>query len=149
MMLGRLERLNAELVADVCARHGISPSELRVLSRLRYAQTDELRPGDIGRWVLQTTGGLTATLRRLEAGGRIERTPDPADGRGRIISLTDAGADFHDLVIAELSDRYDLALRGLELGAIRDEILPLIEAFERFGGHPRSGDWAQAQTETR
>ena len=145
MLMGRLERLNDELITEVCGRHGISPSEIRVMSMLRE-NDGSVRPATISRWVLQTAGGLSATLRRLEADGRIQRSDDPDDKRGRLISLTTDGEIFHDLVLAEIRERYEFALADVDLEASRVHVAALIGAFERFGNHPPSQDWAKQQT---
>ncbi len=140
-LLGRLERLNDELATEVCGRHGIQPSEFRVLSFLVETDSDGVRPATISRWALQTTGGLAATLRRLEADDRIERTDDPDDRRGKRISLTPKGEELHDLVRGELTDRYRYALDHVDLGAALEQIIHLNTAFEQFGNHPHSGEW--------
>ncbi len=144
MLLGRLERLNDELVSDVCGRHGISPSEIRVLAMLREAGASGVRPATISKWVLQTPGGLTATLRRLEADERIVRTADPDDARGKRIALTPAGEAFHDMVLGELSDRYRYALGDIDLEAAKMQVTKLIGAFELLGNHPPSSVWKSA-----
>ena len=92
LLLGRLERLNESLVAEVCSSRGVSPGEFRVLAMLRHGgPEDGVRPTEISRWVVQTSGGLTATLHRLERDGRAERVPDPRDGRGRLVSVLRLG----------------------------------------------------------
>jgi DNA-binding MarR family transcriptional regulator len=40
---------------------------------------------------MMTSGGMTAALDRLERKGLLERTPNPADRRGSLVRLTDAG----------------------------------------------------------
>lgn len=148
MLLGRLERLNDELVTEVCGRHGISPSEIRVLAMLRETGPEGVRPASISRWVLQTAGGLSATLRRLEADDRIVRTDDPDDARGKRISLTESGERFHDEVLGEITDRYRFALGDLDLDAAREQVGKLIGAFERFGNHPSSSGWDSSRLAT-
>ncbi len=156
LLLGRLERLNQGLVSEVCGRHDISPSEIRVLAMLREAGPSGVRPATLGRWVLQTAGGLTATLKRLDANGYTVATADPEDGRSKRIGLTKAGTTFHDTVLGELSDRYRLALNSVDLGPARAQVEVLIAALERFGNHPPSAGWsttsdpapATASTET-
>ena len=142
LLLGRLERLNETLVTEVCNHHGISPGELRVLAMLRHGTGAEgIRPGDIGRWVVQTTGGLTATISRLEAADRIERRSDPEDGRGRRVVLTDSGRQFYDSLLSELEDRYRTILDRVDVESSLTAVRALIDAFERAGGHSLSGSW--------
>lgn len=141
MLMGRLERLNKELVGDVCARHGITAAEIRVLAMLREAGPDGVRPATIGQWVLQTAGGLTATLKRLEADGRIVRADDPDDARGKRIKLTTDGETFHDTTLDEITARYRFALDGIDLAEARTSVIALVAAFERFANHPTSAAW--------
>lgn len=148
MLMARLERLNDELVSEVCGRHGISTSELRVLAMVREFGPEGVRPATISKWVLQSTGGLTATVKRLEADERIVRTDDPTDRRGKRITLTDAGEVFHDLVLGELADRYRFALGDIDLDAAREQVAGLISRFERFGNHQTSAVWESLRRET-
>jgi DNA-binding MarR family transcriptional regulator len=46
---------------------------------------------ELNRHVLLSQPALSRMVDRLAARGLIERHPDPADGRGRRLSLTDAG----------------------------------------------------------
>jgi DNA-binding MarR family transcriptional regulator len=56
-------------------RHGpLSPSELAEVERIK-------RPT------------ATRTLRQLEEAGLVDRTPDPADGRGALVSVNAAGRE--------------------------------------------------------
>ena len=96
LLLGRLGRLNEAAVNDVCAQHGTTSAEVRVLLMLSHRPEGAASPSDIARFVVQTSGGLTATLRRLEADGHVERRPDPHDGRGRLVALTPAGRKSRD-----------------------------------------------------
>src|SRR5680860_1892425 len=50
-----------------------------------------LRPSVLAVGLAQSTGGMTATLRRLESEGLIERVPDPADVRATFAVLTPRG----------------------------------------------------------
>ncbi|MEE9414487.1 MAG: MarR family transcriptional regulator [Acidimicrobiales bacterium] len=141
MLMGRLERLNEEVVGSVAGRNGVSPSEIRVLMLLREVGHGAVRPAEIARWVLQTPGGLSATLRRLEDEGRIDKVDDPDDGRGKLISLTGDGQEFHDRVLNEIRERYTLALGDSDLNVAHDVVTQLISAFERVENHPPSGPW--------
>ena len=143
LLLGRLERLNEVLVTDVCGHHGVTPAELRVLGMLRYSEgSDPVRPTEISRWVVQTSGGLTATLRRLEAAQYVERIADPADGRVRLVALTDSGSRFYDRMLDQLIDCYSMALVEVDVGASLDAVRTLVGAFERSGRVARSAGWS-------
>ena len=52
-----------------------------------------VRMGELHRHVLLSQPALSRMVDRLVERGYIERCPDPADGRGVRLSLTDAGRD--------------------------------------------------------
>lgn len=142
LLLARLERLNEAFMAGVCRRHEISPSELRVLAMLRH-RTEEGRvsPSQLADWIVQTSGGLTATVHRLEEAGHVVRVDDPDDGRGRLVELTNAGAVFYEAVFADLTARYGVVFAHLDQVAALEAVRQMIGAFEAYDGAVRTGDW--------
>jgi DNA-binding MarR family transcriptional regulator len=62
---------------------------LYTLSKCR----EPVRIGELHRHVLLSQPALSRMVDRLVERGFIERCPDPADGRGVRLSLTDAGRD--------------------------------------------------------
>lgn len=58
------------------------------------ASLDEFGPSsqaDLGRSVAVDRSDVVAAVNELAAAGLVERTPDPADGRRNIVSMTAAG----------------------------------------------------------
>jgi DNA-binding MarR family transcriptional regulator len=141
LLLTRLGRLNEQFLADHCRAHDTTPAELQVLMLLHHHRDGHLSPSAIGGFIVQTSGGLTATLRRLEEAGWIDRLPDPLDGRGRLVALTGDGASFHDTVFADLLDRYRLVFADLDDDAALDAVRALMRGFERLAGSSPSADW--------
>ena len=92
LLLGRLGRLTDSVTTDICAE-AATPAENRVLAYLVHAAEHTARPSDVARFVVQTSGGLTATLSRLESAGLDERRPEPSDGRGKLIVLSGTVVD--------------------------------------------------------
>lgn len=138
LLLGRLSRLNEAAVTDVCADHGTTPAELRVMALLVHRPEHAASPSDIAAFVVQTSGGLTATLRRLETDGHVERVADPADGRGRLVVLTESGATFHERVVGAVVARVSQAFADLDLSEVDHVVRGLVEGFERVEGSPSS-----------
>lgn len=138
LLLGRLSRLNEAAVTDVCADHGTTPAELRVMALLVHRPEHAASPSDIATFVVQTSGGLTATLRRLETDGHVERVADPADGRGRLVVLTESGATFHERVVGAVVARVSQAFADLDLADVDRVVRGLVEGFERVDGSPSS-----------
>jgi DNA-binding MarR family transcriptional regulator len=146
LLLGRLSRLNESLVDEVCADRGVSPAEYRVLAMLRHSDLGVgVRPGAISQWVVQTSGGLTATMGRLESAGRIERVTDPDDRRARRVRLTQDGRGFFEDLSADLMVAYQAVLSDLDLAAPTDTVRLLIEAFEQAASLPCSSQWDLGQ----
>ena len=141
-LLARLERLNESFVLDVCRRHDTNPADLRVLAVLRHTAGRTLNATDIRQSIVQTSGGITATLSRVETRGFVERIDDPTDGRGRLVALTDSGVEFHDRVFDDLVARYRLMLGDIDIDEALATVRALVEAFERFGGYVSSADWS-------
>ena len=142
LLLARASRLNEAVIGDVCRHHGVAPAELRVLGALRLSSGGApMRPTVLGRRVVQTSGGLTATLRRLEALGAVARVGDPQDGRVRLVALTPEGERLHDRLLEALTGRYAVAfdadLDG-DLAAVRR----LLDRLESLGDAASSAHWA-------
>lgn len=146
LLLGRLGRLNEAAVTDVCAAHSTTPAEIRVLSLLNHRPDGAASPSDIAGFVVQTSGGLTATLRRLETDGAITRTANPNDGRGRIVVLTEEGRALHDRVIEAIVTRVGSALAGIDLDQADAIVRELVVAFEHAEGIPSSAGFVARTT---
>ena len=126
--LSRLARAHEAVLAQLNERHGLLPSETGVLVALAMAGEEQaLRPSVLATALEQTTGGMTATLRRLESADLVERIPDPGDGRVSLARLTDRGREVGTLSLSDMATWFDEALagtgarrRGELLGAVKD-----------------------------
>ena len=108
-VVGRISRLARELEArlePVYREHGLEPGWHDVLATLRRTGPPfQLRPTDLTNASMLTSSGTTKRLDKLEQAGLIARSPDPADRRGTIITLTDAGRELIDaLTVAHLDN---------------------------------------------
>jgi len=101
-IVGRVSRLARELedrLEPVYREHGLEQGWHDVLATLRRTGPPfKLRPTDLTDALMLTSSGTTKRLDRLEAAGLIAREPDPADRRGTLISLTEAGRARIDAV---------------------------------------------------
>lgn len=101
-VIGRVSRLARELelrLETVYAAHGLEPGWHDVLATLRRTGPPyQLRPSEFASTLMLTSSGTTKRLDRLEQAGLITRAPDPADRRGILIRLTDAGRELIDSV---------------------------------------------------
>lgn len=97
---GRIIRLSAiyqARYAEAYAPLGINESDFGVLAALRRAGAPyELTPTLLARNMMMTSGGMTATLDRVERKGLVSRAPNPADRRGSLVRLTEEGLRIID-----------------------------------------------------
>ena len=63
-----------------------------VLMLLAFSRRKELPLGKIGERLQVNPASVTNAVDRLEAQGLVERSPNPADGRGTLARLTELGA---------------------------------------------------------
>ena len=92
---GRIIRLAAlfqQTYHDAFEPLGLNDGDYGVLAPLRRAGAPhELTPTELARHRMMTSGGMTAALDRLERKGLVVRIPNPADRRGSLVRLSDAG----------------------------------------------------------
>ena len=137
-VFGRIYRI-ARLVGDrqevVYGAYGINRGEFDVLATLRRAGDPyQLSPKALCATMMLTSGGMTGRLDRLERAGLVARSPDPADRRGLVVTLTDAGRALIDEAVAvglaaqrEVLDRLPEARRR-QLGPLLRDLLAAAEA---------------------
>lgn len=81
---------------------GLDTGDLDVLSTLlRSGPPYRLRPTELFRWLMITSGGMTARVSRLEKRGLVERVPDPTDGRSLLVGLSAEGLEKARAAIVE------------------------------------------------
>jgi DNA-binding MarR family transcriptional regulator len=79
--------------------HGLTVAQFTVLNhfvRLGGARA----PSALARAFQVTKGTMTSTLQRLEEKGFVRLAADPADGRGKRVTLTESGARAREAAIA-------------------------------------------------
>ena len=86
-----LERLPAALDAQLRRDAGISHFEYQVLALLSEAPGRTLRMSELAMWAGSSLPRLSQVVARLEQRGWVRRTPDPADGRYTLATLTGQG----------------------------------------------------------
>lgn len=118
-VLGRARRivLRSRLpIEAVFASHGLDAGEFDVLSTLRRSGAPyALRPTELYRSLMISSGGLTDRLNRLVRSGMITRPPSPGDGRSLLVQLTDKGR-----TTVEAAFREDMAVEAGLLTALND-----------------------------
>lgn len=100
-------RAQATLAAELSARTGVHERALQALTLI--SDTGYSTPTEVAGYLRLTSGAVTNMVDRLTTAGLIERLPNPADRRGSLLRLTDAGTE----VVADLRRRYTDALRAV------------------------------------
>ena len=89
-------------------------TDLDVLATLRRrGKPYRLTPTELSRSVLLTSGAMTASLRRLEKQGFLERAADSSDRRVRAVILTRSGKTLIDKAIAVRFEEASQSVAGL------------------------------------
>jgi DNA-binding MarR family transcriptional regulator len=84
-------RLPAALDAQLRRDAGISHFEYEVLALLSEAPDRTLRMSELAMWAGGSLPRLSQVVTRLEQRGWVYRSPDPADGRYTLATLTSQG----------------------------------------------------------
>jgi DNA-binding MarR family transcriptional regulator len=97
--LARLALLIESFQHEVLEPFELTPGDYGVLAMLRRAgRPYQLSPSSLTSRLERSSGGMTKILKRLEQRGLVVRSPDPADGRGSLVSLTREGREVQDRV---------------------------------------------------
>ena len=101
---GRIVRLSTHILRQ--SENWLRPFDLSweafslIVTLRRSGKPYELRPTDILRESLLTSGAITNRIDRVEQMGLVERRPDKEDRRSYVIRLTPAGKRLADKAIA-------------------------------------------------
>ncbi len=132
-VLSRISRISRKL--DIARRDAFADLEtwgFDVLAALRRAGDPyQLSPGALMQETLVTSGTMTNRLDRLEELKLITRQPDPADGRGSLVTLTASGMRAVDKALEGLLEHE----RELLTGLTRDERNALAELLSTLAAH--------------
>ena len=112
-------------------------TDLLLLDELHRAGRDGVRTSKLAISLGMTTSRLAYRLNSLEKAGLIERRPHAEDGRGVIVTITDAGSNEHARgleLLAEMRDR-----SGGVFGDIRNAAASAAHAI-LVGGEQRKED---------
>ncbi len=97
--LARLSVLIEGFQQAVLSPFELSSGDYGVLAALRRAgEPYQLSPSMLYSRLQRSSGGMTKILKRLEEQGLVARSPDPQDGRGSLVSLSEEGLDVQERV---------------------------------------------------
>jgi DNA-binding MarR family transcriptional regulator len=118
------DRLHAEGFDDIAPRHGVV---------LAYLRLDGVRATDLARRSGQLKQVVGVIVDDLEKLGYVERTPDPADRRAKLIVPTERGRAQMDAATRIMADIMDRHARHLGV----DEFERFLADFQKIVDHQR------------
>jgi len=137
-VLSRVSRLARHL--DIARREAfavndLEPGEFDVLAALRRnGKPYALTPSALISQNLVTSGTMTNRIDLLESKNLVARLPDPTDGRGVLVQLTQSGKTAVDRALEELLSREKQLLATVSkvdreklANVLRDIVLPFDE----------------------
>ncbi len=131
-LIGRISRLSLILRTEMertWAKFDLNPASFDVLATLRRAGPPyRLSPGDLIASTMVTSGTMTNRIDKLVAAGLVERTPNPEDGRGFLIGLSEKGFRLIDEAVTE----HVATQRTLLAVLSKDECAQLDGALRKF-----------------
>ncbi|MEM1199044.1 MAG: MarR family transcriptional regulator [Pseudomonadota bacterium] len=127
--IGIISQLSGTIMARVLP-HGLSMAQFGVLNNF-VRLGGERTPARLATAFQVTRGAMTNTLARLEAQGFIHLRADPDDGRGKIVTITDAGRQAREDALAALMGEVG-KLEGKVDWAAFEEMLPKLEALRKI-----------------
>ena len=123
--LAILGRLVDRCMVRELAEHGLNVAQWRAVALLSLQ--DQSTFGELAAYAWLDRGDLSRALAKLEAGGLVQRAPNPADKRSFLFALTEQGRAVYDSFSGEwrafegefdrlfTAEERDTINRGLEL----------------------------------
>jgi DNA-binding MarR family transcriptional regulator len=124
LLLFALTQQLSNLLSQAMTQAPLSPSDFAVYSALRLQQPSTMMELAATLGMRPTT--LSSVLARMQQHGHLRREPNPADGRSRLISLTDTGRQVTEACFPQFSGAVEAFRR--HLGANEQEALRFLEA---------------------
>ena len=100
--VGIIEQLSRNAFERVLP-DGLSLAGFTVLNHFVRLEKREATPSQLASAFQVTKGAITNTLQRLDALGYVTLTPNPADGRGKIVRITAKGRKAREASLAALA----------------------------------------------
>lgn len=134
--LARLTVLLESFQVDVLAPLGLVMSDFTVLAALRRLGPDyQASPSQLYNVLERSSGGMTKMIKRLERLELVERLPDPEDGRGSLVRLTETGLEVHEQAFDAFLEASHALLGNLtpsRLGGLDRSLQTMVGAFEKY-----------------
>ncbi|MGP3958602.1 MarR family winged helix-turn-helix transcriptional regulator [Nonomuraea sp. 3N208] len=110
----RLHLLFEQAIKVELAELGLTYAEFDVLMTLnRAAPPYRMKPSELSKALLLTSGGISNVLQRLMAAGYVEREANAGDARSRWVQLTDEGRRVAEAGLEASSRAYTDVTAGI------------------------------------
>ncbi len=120
--IGIINQLSTTMFERVLPK-GMTQAQFTVLNHFVRLGHQERSPAQLAFAFQVTRPTMTSTLTRMERAGLIAIRPDPQDGRGKRVSLTEKGHAMREACIAATSVLFPM-LDGLITDSELEAILP-------------------------
>lgn len=134
--LFRLRDVIFENAQREMAEFELSPAEYSVLATLRKTPAPHrLKPSDIYKGMLLSSGGLSKVLKTLEERGLVLREDDQDDRRGSLVRLSPVGVELSERAMKAVIGS-DIAMLNrvadtARLDALAEALKPFTESLDR------------------
>jgi len=123
--IGIIQQLSSAAFAAVLPA-GMTIAQFSVLNHFVRLGHEESSPAQLASAFQVTRPTMTSTLARMEKAGLVKISPDPKDGRGKLVSLTAAGEKMRADCLIRLSGPIADAYSVLSKETLA-ELLPLLK----------------------
>jgi DNA-binding MarR family transcriptional regulator len=114
---------------------GLTAAEFDVLVSLRRSGAPyRLKPNELSRSLLLSTGGTSNVVNRLVTRGLVERTSAPDDGRSTLILLTAAGKSLAEEAVRANSAAHEDVFAQVPAEVVEAATTALREVFAAVDG---------------
>lgn len=122
--IGIINQLTSAAFAAVLPK-GMTIAQFTVLNHFVRLGHEERSPAQLASAFQITRPTMTSTLARMEKAGLVAIKADPNDGRGKLVSVTAAGAEMRDKCLRQLVGPLAEA-NGVLSPKILAQLLPLL-----------------------
>ncbi|MGH3722687.1 MAG: MarR family winged helix-turn-helix transcriptional regulator [Mycobacterium sp.] len=99
----RAHQIMLARVEDVLRPHGLTFSRYELLMLLSFSSSGSMPMAKASARLQVHPTSVTNTVDRLEEAGLVRRVPNPTDGRGTLVEITDAGRELGTVATADLN----------------------------------------------
>ncbi|MEW9546901.1 MarR family winged helix-turn-helix transcriptional regulator [Nonomuraea sp. NPDC050783] len=131
--VARLDQLFEQAVKAELAELGLTYAEFDVLAALSRSAPPRMKPSELSKGLMLTSGGISNVLQRLTAAGYVEREANAGDARSRWVRLTEEGRRVAAAALEASSRAHQAVAAGVPEEALRRAADALREVLAPLG----------------